>query len=162
VVKLQALAAAPCDAYCGQRGSFTYVRPTPIQLPLFTEAASLIRARAERNEFRFDRLEVARPVWPRPALPPVGRLDIQPSPYSPGPRRQDPGRSGAKVPRLHTGRLWHRDTHALSLLGFALPGPVAAEQVYRAKNPMGLSPIRSARKASSTAQARSDAALSAN
>ena len=35
-------------------------RPAPIQLPLFAEAASLIRVRAERNEFRFYRLE----VWP--------------------------------------------------------------------------------------------------
>jgi predicted DNA-binding WGR domain protein len=35
-------------------------RPAPIQLPLFAEAASLIRVRAERNEYRFYRLE----VWP--------------------------------------------------------------------------------------------------
>ncbi len=34
--------------------------PAPIQLPLFAEAASLIRVRPERNEFRFYRLE----VWP--------------------------------------------------------------------------------------------------
>jgi predicted DNA-binding WGR domain protein len=32
----------------------------PIQLPLFAEAASLIRVRPERNEWRFYRLE----VWP--------------------------------------------------------------------------------------------------
>lgn len=36
------------------------VSPAPIQLPLFAEAASLIRVRPERNEFRFYRLE----VWP--------------------------------------------------------------------------------------------------
>ena len=35
-------------------------RPTPIQLPLFAEAATLIRVRPERNEWRYYRLE----VWP--------------------------------------------------------------------------------------------------
>jgi predicted DNA-binding WGR domain protein len=35
-------------------------RPAPIQLPLFAEAASLVRVRPERNEWRFYRLE----VWP--------------------------------------------------------------------------------------------------
>jgi predicted DNA-binding WGR domain protein len=35
-------------------------RTAPIQLPLFAEAASLIRVRPERNEFRLYRLE----VWP--------------------------------------------------------------------------------------------------
>jgi predicted DNA-binding WGR domain protein len=35
-------------------------RPTPIQLPLFAEAASLVRVSPERNEHRFYRLE----VWP--------------------------------------------------------------------------------------------------
>ncbi len=38
-------------------------RPTrlvPIQLPLFAEAASLVRVRPERNEWRFYRME----VWP--------------------------------------------------------------------------------------------------
>jgi predicted DNA-binding WGR domain protein len=35
-------------------------RPAPIQLSLFAEAASLIRVRPERNEFRYYRLE----VWP--------------------------------------------------------------------------------------------------
>lgn len=34
--------------------------PTPIQLPLFAEAASLIRVRPERNEFRYYRME----IWP--------------------------------------------------------------------------------------------------
>jgi predicted DNA-binding WGR domain protein len=34
--------------------------PSPIQLPLFAEAASLIRVRPERNEARFYRME----VWP--------------------------------------------------------------------------------------------------
>ena len=34
--------------------------PTPIQLPLFEEAASLIRVRPEQNEWRFYRME----VWP--------------------------------------------------------------------------------------------------
>ena len=38
----------------------TLPRPTPIQLPLFAEAASLIRVRPELNEFRFYRME----VWP--------------------------------------------------------------------------------------------------
>jgi hypothetical protein len=32
----------------------------PIQLPLFAEAASLIRVRPEQNEWRFYRME----VWP--------------------------------------------------------------------------------------------------
>ncbi len=35
-------------------------RSAPVQLPLFTEAASLIRVRPERNEFRNYRME----VWP--------------------------------------------------------------------------------------------------
>ena len=35
-------------------------RPAPIQLPLFAEAASLICARPERNEFRYYRME----IWP--------------------------------------------------------------------------------------------------
>jgi predicted DNA-binding WGR domain protein len=35
-------------------------RPVPIQLPLFADAASLVRVRPDRNEFRFYRLE----VWP--------------------------------------------------------------------------------------------------
>ena len=34
--------------------------PVPVQLPLFAEAASLIRVRPERNEWRFYRME----VWP--------------------------------------------------------------------------------------------------
>lgn len=34
--------------------------PAPVQLPLFAEAASLIRIRPERNEWRYYRLE----VWP--------------------------------------------------------------------------------------------------
>ena len=35
-------------------------RPVPVQLPLFAEAASLIRVRPECNEWRFYRLE----IWP--------------------------------------------------------------------------------------------------
>jgi predicted DNA-binding WGR domain protein len=35
-------------------------RPIPIQLPLFAQAASLVRVRPERNEFRYYRIE----VWP--------------------------------------------------------------------------------------------------
>jgi len=35
-------------------------RPAPVQLPLFAEAASLIRVRPERNEWRFYRME----IWP--------------------------------------------------------------------------------------------------
>lgn len=35
-------------------------RPAPIQLPLFAEAASLIRVRPEHNEWRYYRIE----VWP--------------------------------------------------------------------------------------------------
>ena len=34
--------------------------PAPIQLPLFAEAASLLRVRPEANEWRFYRME----VWP--------------------------------------------------------------------------------------------------
>ena len=43
-----------------KRANKAPARPAPIQLPLFAEAASLIRVRAERNEYRFYRLE----VWP--------------------------------------------------------------------------------------------------
>jgi predicted DNA-binding WGR domain protein len=32
----------------------------PVQLPLFAEAASMVRVRSEHNEWRYDRLE----VWP--------------------------------------------------------------------------------------------------
>jgi predicted DNA-binding WGR domain protein len=35
-------------------------RPVPIQLPLFADAASLIRVRPEHNEWRFYRME----IWP--------------------------------------------------------------------------------------------------
>ena len=35
-------------------------RPVPVQLPLFPDSASLVRIRAERNEFRYYRLE----IWP--------------------------------------------------------------------------------------------------
>ena len=35
-------------------------RPVPIQLPLFADAASLLRVRPEHNEWRFYRME----VWP--------------------------------------------------------------------------------------------------
>lgn len=35
-------------------------RAAPIQLPLFAEAASLIRVRPDRNEWRFYRME----IWP--------------------------------------------------------------------------------------------------
>ena len=35
-------------------------RPAPIQLPLFAEAASLVRVRPDLNEWRFYRME----VWP--------------------------------------------------------------------------------------------------
>ena len=35
-------------------------RPTPTQLPLFAAAASLVRVRPERNEWRFYRME----IWP--------------------------------------------------------------------------------------------------
>ena len=35
-------------------------RPAPIQMPLFAEAASLVRVRPDRKEWRFYRLE----VWP--------------------------------------------------------------------------------------------------
>ncbi len=34
--------------------------PAPVQLPLFEEAASLIRIRPERNEWRYYRME----IWP--------------------------------------------------------------------------------------------------
>jgi predicted DNA-binding WGR domain protein len=43
-----------------KRSKTAPARPTPIQLPLFAEAASLVRVRPERNEWRFYRLE----VWP--------------------------------------------------------------------------------------------------
>jgi predicted DNA-binding WGR domain protein len=43
-----------------KRRKINHAAPAPIQLPLFAEAASLIRVRPERNEWRFYRLE----VWP--------------------------------------------------------------------------------------------------
>ena len=43
-----------------KRRETTPARPALIQLPLFAEAATLIRVRPERNEWRFYRLE----VWP--------------------------------------------------------------------------------------------------
>ena len=60
-------------------------RPIPIQLLLFAEAASLIRVRPERNEFRFYRLEIWPDLFGR-ALParPGGRSGIE------GRRRLDP------------------------------------------------------------------------
>ena len=49
-----------------------FVTPEPVQLPLFAEAASLIRVRPERNEWRFYRME----VWPEGRR----RLDPHPDP----------------------------------------------------------------------------------
>ncbi len=43
-----------------KRSKVAPARPTPIQLPFFKEAASLVRVRPELNELRFYRLE----VWP--------------------------------------------------------------------------------------------------
>ncbi|MGD0109189.1 MAG: WGR domain-containing protein [Rhodopila sp.] len=43
-----------------RRRKFGPERPVPVQLPLFAEAASLIRVRPERNEFRYYRME----IWP--------------------------------------------------------------------------------------------------
>ena len=43
-----------------RRCKFGPERPVPVQLPLFAEAASLIRVRPERNEFRYYRME----IWP--------------------------------------------------------------------------------------------------
>ena len=61
-------AATPCPNAANRPA-----RPAPIQLPLFAEAASLIRVRPERNEWRFYRLgDLARPVRPRPARPATG------------------------------------------------------------------------------------------
>ena len=43
-----------------KRRTTALARPAPIQLPLFAEAASLIRIRPERREWRFYRVE----IWP--------------------------------------------------------------------------------------------------
>jgi len=42
------------------RARYRPKRATPIQLPLFAEAVSLIRVRPEHNEWRFYRME----IWP--------------------------------------------------------------------------------------------------
>ena len=60
-------------------------RPTPIQLPLFVDAAWLIRVRADRNEWRFYRLEVLPNLFGRALLlRQWGRLGTE------GRRRFDP------------------------------------------------------------------------
>jgi predicted DNA-binding WGR domain protein len=60
-------------------------RPTPIQLPLFAEAASLIRVRSERNEFRYYRMEICPDLFGRALLlRQWGRIGTQ------GRRRLDP------------------------------------------------------------------------
>ncbi|HEY3849081.1 MAG TPA: hypothetical protein VGL95_18410, partial [Acetobacteraceae bacterium] len=51
-------------------------RPAPIQLPLFAEAASLIRVRPERNEWRFYRMEIC----PPPAIPSASPAEPSPAP----------------------------------------------------------------------------------
>ena len=43
-----------------KRRKLTLARPAPIQLPLFAEAATLVRSLLERDEHRYYRLE----VWP--------------------------------------------------------------------------------------------------
>ena len=43
-----------------KRAKTTPARPAPIQLPLFAETASLVRIRAELNEWRYYRME----IWP--------------------------------------------------------------------------------------------------
>src|ERR1700733_6741773 len=43
-----------------KRSKPRFAPPVPVQLPLFAEAASLIRVRPEANEWRFYRME----VWP--------------------------------------------------------------------------------------------------
>jgi predicted DNA-binding WGR domain protein len=43
-----------------RRRTLRRTRPAPVQLPLFAEAAFLVRARPERGEWRFYRIE----VWP--------------------------------------------------------------------------------------------------
>ena len=39
-----------------KRSKSRFAPPVPVQLPLFAEAASLIRVRPERNEWRFYRM----------------------------------------------------------------------------------------------------------
>ena len=79
-------------------------RPAPIQLPLFVEAASLVRIRPERNEWRFYRIE----VWPDPfgrsllarhwgRIGTQGRIRLDPHP--------DPGAAiNARAELLHAKR----------------------------------------------------------
>ena len=43
-----------------KRSKSQFAPPVPVQLPLFAEAASLIRVRPEHNEWRFYRMK----VWP--------------------------------------------------------------------------------------------------
>jgi predicted DNA-binding WGR domain protein len=63
--------------------------PAPVQLPLFPEAASLIRVRPEVNEWRYYRLEVWPDLfghalllrqWGRIGTEGCGRLDPHPDP----------------------------------------------------------------------------------
>ena len=59
--------------------------PAPVQLPLFAEAASLVRIRPERNEWRYYRMEVFRTCPGVPCSPgDWGRIGTQ------GRRRLDP------------------------------------------------------------------------
>ena len=64
-------------------------RPAPIQLPLFAEAASLVRIRPEINEWRYYRLELWPDLfgrallarhWGRIGMPGRVRLDPHPDP----------------------------------------------------------------------------------
>jgi predicted DNA-binding WGR domain protein len=66
-------------------------RSVPVQLPLFAEAASLVRVRPERNEWRFYRIEVWPDLfgrallvrqWGRIGTEGHRRLDLHPDPGS--------------------------------------------------------------------------------
>ena len=72
-----------------KRRKLASIRPTPIQLPLFAEAATLVRTLPERDEHRYYRLEVWPDLfgrallvcrWGRIGTPGCHRLDPHPDP----------------------------------------------------------------------------------
>jgi len=97
-----------------KRCNTRFARPAPVQLPLFTEVASLIRVRPERNEFRyycmvvwpelFGRALLLR-QWGRIGTEGRRRLDPHPDPRRrhqrprPPSRRQAPPRPTRTAPR---------------------------------------------------------------
>jgi hypothetical protein len=74
-------------------------RYTPIELPLFAEAASLIRVRSECNEFRYYRMEIWLDLLGRALLlRQCGRIG---TPGSPPPRSPSPSPSPSRPRRRY-------------------------------------------------------------